>query len=458
MKIVVGVISVIACITSLLWPAIWNGYPLLYSDSASYLASGFTLNVPVDRPIAYGLFVNVFSFGWSLWGVIITQAILVFYSCYLLFRMFVTSPLVWTSVTLIGLSFTTGLAYYTSQIMADVFCSVSVVGFLVLSLQRKQDIHWWLLLISTVFGLTTHFSNVLVIAPFVLLVLSIEVFRPNVIRFGSLIALLILPITITLLINYSITGRAFLSETSNIFITARMVETGVVKSFLSNECDERRYPMCDRVDDLPFFAHQFLWTDPNSPLYDADCMSRSWAACWKEKNDDFGLLVKEILFSPNYLKMHFVAVVLDFSRQLTNYKNDYLEPQSNGSNAHLWIEKITPNDVWSFKRGKQFKERLYFEALSKAQNITIALSFAVSIMLLIYLNVSPFASAKINWLAGSVFGLLLINAFAVVCLSTVLFRYQGRVIWMIPLVTAIMMIVWSCRSKLEEATKDQNPK
>lgn len=55
----------------LIMPAIVNGYPLVYSDSGTYIGSGFEGIVPVDRPIAYGLFVRHISVAYSLWFVIL---------------------------------------------------------------------------------------------------------------------------------------------------------------------------------------------------------------------------------------------------------------------------------------------------------------------------------------------------------------------------------------------------
>ena len=35
----------------MLWPAVWNGYPLVHSDTGTYVESAFTGHVPVDRPV-----------------------------------------------------------------------------------------------------------------------------------------------------------------------------------------------------------------------------------------------------------------------------------------------------------------------------------------------------------------------------------------------------------------------
>ncbi|MFK8101257.1 MAG: hypothetical protein AB8G15_01985, partial [Saprospiraceae bacterium] len=51
----------------LLFVAFYNGYPLVYSDTGTYIQSGFELFVPVDRPLTYGLFLRYTSLGISPW-------------------------------------------------------------------------------------------------------------------------------------------------------------------------------------------------------------------------------------------------------------------------------------------------------------------------------------------------------------------------------------------------------
>lgn len=59
----------------LMIPAFINGYPIVYSDTGTYLASAFLLETPFDRPITYGLFIRLASVnGMSLWGVIFLQS------------------------------------------------------------------------------------------------------------------------------------------------------------------------------------------------------------------------------------------------------------------------------------------------------------------------------------------------------------------------------------------------
>ena len=68
----------------LMIPAFYNHYPLVNPDTGVYLASGFTLETPSDRPIVYGLLAWLLSFGgWTLWTLVFSQGYLM---SWLIFR------------------------------------------------------------------------------------------------------------------------------------------------------------------------------------------------------------------------------------------------------------------------------------------------------------------------------------------------------------------------------------
>jgi hypothetical protein len=45
--------AVLFAATLLLWPAFWNGYPLVFSDTGTYLTQAIERYVGWDRPIFY---------------------------------------------------------------------------------------------------------------------------------------------------------------------------------------------------------------------------------------------------------------------------------------------------------------------------------------------------------------------------------------------------------------------
>src|SRR5256885_2067744 len=97
--------------------AFYNGCPIVNSDTSTYLASGFELETPFDRPIPYGLFIRVFSFnGAPLWTVIFFQACVISYLILLIFKKVLGERfnLIVGVTAILFLSLFTGLSYVIS--------------------------------------------------------------------------------------------------------------------------------------------------------------------------------------------------------------------------------------------------------------------------------------------------------------------------------------------------------
>ncbi len=71
------VVAVALAATSLVWPALWNGYPLVYSDTGTYLSQAIERYLGWDRPIFYSLFLLPLHLTLTTWPVIAVQALLV---------------------------------------------------------------------------------------------------------------------------------------------------------------------------------------------------------------------------------------------------------------------------------------------------------------------------------------------------------------------------------------------
>src|SRR3954469_25639022 len=57
-------------------PALYNSYPLVTSDSGAYIENGYKLQVPLDRPLAYSIFIRIASLGITTWGIVLVQALI----------------------------------------------------------------------------------------------------------------------------------------------------------------------------------------------------------------------------------------------------------------------------------------------------------------------------------------------------------------------------------------------
>jgi len=61
----------------LMWPAFWNGYPILYSDTNAFMVQGILHFFVWDKPFVYGPWMSLFHWQYSLWPVLCAQAVMV---------------------------------------------------------------------------------------------------------------------------------------------------------------------------------------------------------------------------------------------------------------------------------------------------------------------------------------------------------------------------------------------
>ncbi len=158
----------------LLWPAALNGYPLVFSDTGTYLSQAIQHYLGWDRPIFYSLFLLPLHLTLTTWPAIAAQALLVAHTLHLLRRALLPAVSTWWLVPLLAaLSLATPLPWLASQLMPDLFTGLLVValGLLVFaptSLSRGEQL--WLIGFSA-FMIAVHQSHVplvLLLAPLLL--------------------------------------------------------------------------------------------------------------------------------------------------------------------------------------------------------------------------------------------------------------------------------------------------
>jgi hypothetical protein len=257
----------------LLWPAWYNGYPLVYSDSGTYINSGFELQVPQDRPIVYGLFIRFTSFRTSLWWVIVAQALISSILIYQLISTWVSEyqqRLITFVIAALILLTCSGLPWYCSTILTEVFTPWSVI-LLTILLCKPTTRSYKIVLASLIVLINlTHLANLsaaLVLSVLLLLISGIPKqvwIKPK--QSLWIFALSILSFATLSILNKSLGGGWQLSQSSHIFLTGKMIENGILKTYLDAECDHQQLNMCAYKDSLPEHASDFLW-QASSPLY-----------------------------------------------------------------------------------------------------------------------------------------------------------------------------------------------
>jgi 4-amino-4-deoxy-L-arabinose transferase-like glycosyltransferase len=415
----------------LLAPAFYNHYPLVNPDTATYLASGFKPETPMDRPITYGLVIRILSLnGSSLWlGVLAQSAIVTALVFAIVGRVTTHHRILKGFIAVLFLSLSTSISWLASQAQPDVFTSI---GFLALALillgnntKPKKILLYLLFLVSVAISLSHLLMfGLLLIGLFVLKGILIKKEEYKQLNTKLLIALILTTITIPVM------GPA-LSKSKHIFFTGTLLDKGILKVYLDENCSNNHYKICKYKDALPQKFDDFVW-DPASPLYKV--------GTWKSTKGEFTNINHDILATPKYLKMFIEASARASFRQAATFDigagNASFPP---GSNVESRIAEYFPREQAAFNASRQNNENM--PALFTTPNILFRAIIALSIitLLLIFIIWGKLSREVRLLLAVCILGAVL-NIADCAAFSVVNDRYGARVIWLLPLCVIIALL------------------
>ena len=430
-----------ACLVILI-PSIINGYPILFSDTGTYILSGMEAYVPIDRPYLYGLFLRMTSLWISLWYTAIFQAIFVNLFILAVFKYAFDSLYAFrnTLISVAVLSITTSLAYFTNHIVPDIFAPIVIMG-VVLIVSRPKLPAWLIiiLLVVVTFMNLSHFTNLLITTglSFAAVLGGLLFFRKQWFRERAmaLVLLGILSLSSWILlptVNY-IMGEGFVtSKAKNIFMMGNLIENGLMKSYLEETCPEKEYELCNYLDTLPDQTYTFVW-EYDSPLYDGDCMDVTWVDCWLQRDLEYGIIIDDMFARRDYL-WKFIGISIKSSlTQAISYKIQARRPEGIGSPVRYPMEKHLKRDYERYISARQQKEELHFKALSLSQSIFVPLAFLFLAICNLVPGIRKRIPLSLRIFTLGIFLALIVNAFACATFSHFNPRYQSRVIWLIPM-------------------------
>lgn len=413
--------------------AFYNGFPLVYSDTSTYIASGFELETPFDRPITYGLFLRIFSLnGLSLWFVIFFQAIILSYLIFLLVRLVTDdkSFLKFGLLTIILLSLFTGVSWIVSQIMPDIFTSIALLSATLILLgtfKRGTLILFYVLFFISV---AMHMSHILMFALMLIIIFCLRKFilpkqsYPK--RNSKIITLFLLTIASV------ITMGSAISKSKHVFIMGAMVEHGIVKSYLDDYCDTKQYNLCDYKDSLPDRAYKFIW-DEKSPFYKI--------GGWKKTKNEFNEIIYGTLTQPKYIVMHIKESFKATLRQLTLFSigdgnGSFLE----GTLMYERVSKYFPHDLTTYSSSKQNQSRLDFiNFFNYLFQITLALSLLPTIYLLLT-KIVTITDRQIKIITLMFLIGIILNAWDCGTFANAIDRLGCKMVWLIPFATTFLLL------------------
>ncbi len=423
--------------------ALYNGYPLVYSDTGTYIYSGFEKFIPLDRPVTYGLFLRYASLGLSGWFVILVQnfitAFVIFSTLHLfdIDRKFFSKA--YYSILLFLVLFT-GIGWYSNQLMPDFFAPLTILIFFILCKRKNLlDFQGIMLIFIFILSLTTHFSHLLIGSILIIstlvakknstLLIDISLKRIIVVASIVLLSWFILPS-----INYLIEKKFVLSKGTHVFLMAHLDDTGILKKFLDEKCSETEFKdckLCNYKDSLPTDLASFIWS--------GDVLNKSGG--WIESKTEYDKIIKATLTNPGYL-------ILNIYRSIT-YGLIQLTKNEIGEGLSAYVEGSPPYGqiYWRFndERNNYLNSRQNHwngvELNRDLVNTIHVMLLVISLFILILLFSGPL-SEKIDktqrmFLLFILFSIVL-NSFVTAGLNSPCSRFQARVVWLLPFALLII--------------------
>jgi hypothetical protein len=428
----------------LAWPAIYNGFPLIYPDTTDYINGGRLIATALIRhhpspyyglrSTIYSLGILPFHLGVTLWPVVALQCLLVSYVLWLVVRSLVSrKPAARFLILMLLLSLLSSVSWFASFVMPDIlgpvlYLCVYLLVFARESLSRLERLA--LCLISS-WAIASHSSHLLIFASlcFFLVLLSIRHFNRAQLRVGlELTAILALAVGAQAALNGILYGRFSQGVSRVPFVTARLIADGPGRWYLEKHCGEPRWEMCKYVSNISGTSTRFLF-DVNGVWANASADSQNRIL---QQEPSFALAAVRA-----YPLEQAEKSASNFFSQLITFDLESLRP-------HPLVEIQIPRDLPRTQRqyfeGRQARNQLPLTLFTFIQYGGVVASLLCIAALVPWLWRSR--PARLLGLGLVIAHTVVVNALVTGVLASVLDRFEGRVIWLVPLLAALCAFSW----------------
>ncbi|HLI98834.1 MAG TPA: hypothetical protein VKT76_03875 [Bradyrhizobium sp.] len=248
----------------LLGPALWNGYPLLQSDTGGYLARWYEGYLVPSRSTVFGLYLH-FGENSYFWLDLTAQALSTMWILQLTLRVFDLAKPWRLLATCLALTVTTALPWLASMLLTDIFAGLSVLSLFLLVLHRDKisGMEKAALFVFTAFAAATHSATTAMLLGLCIAGFAARPFlggRITVMGLAQGLLALLVGALMLLSANFALSGQWAWTPGGYSIAFARMLQDGIVTRYLHDHCGEQHFKLCPYRDDLPETADDFLWS------------------------------------------------------------------------------------------------------------------------------------------------------------------------------------------------------
>ena len=433
---------------TLLLPALFNRFPLLFPDTPAYLSVAYGKYWNLDRSGFYGLAFKPILM-WAnpvlgLWIVIALQSLIIAVILLMVVRRTITSasPAAALAVTL-PIALFTSLPWHAGQLMPDAMTGILI---LMVWLAASRDLNrpgtaiLWLCAGLLALVHYTHIGLFAVAAAATIFAAATSGIARREIIARFMVATLVLTAVASshVAANVGTFGRWAIAPMSPMFLFARLNEDGLAPRWLDRHCGyDAPADLCNLRSELPRDSQVLLWGGAKSPLtariHERIGQAESWR--WIE------MLDKAASGSIREEPLAFLASSAKAgTRQFVHFEALDNECPSICRASIIDLVHFRPAMASRARNSREFRDQI---ARRPIKAVTSAVAIVGQFMLVLF-----FATAirrrdgEAISLIGVVIVGLVVNALLAGALSDVHDRYQSRVIWLAPYVVLLLAVRW----------------
>jgi len=426
------------------WPALYNGFPLLYPDSMSYLEDGGRVARAVFlhqlspyygmRSFFYSMGILPFHQNTTAWPIVALQCAFVAFVLWLTVRTLLPQrPLAAYLSVVALLSAFTSVSWYASLILPDilgslVYLSLALLVFARDALSRAERfalaaIAWW--------GITAHATHFVLAASLCLFLCAVLVVERRPWRqVLSLTGGTVMIVALAAIAQMALYGFLYHKVTLNgerpPFLMARIIGDGPGRWFLEKNCAHLNWIVCRSVGNLPDNSDVFLWSEGGV-----------WQSCTDRECDE---LVREEM--PLVLATLRAYPKEQLERSMSNAWDQLSQFGVRDLDAVDWLPaemgRALPSQKQRYEASRQSRNALSLKFFSEMQFWAVMVSLGVIAASAILLRGRM--PLRLVELAVPMMAMVVANAVVTGVMSMPDDRYEARVIWMIPLIAGLCVL------------------
>lgn len=421
----------LAGLAAFLTPAVWNGFPFVFYDSADYIEASFSFEMPPFRLLPYALVMALGRLGGGFWTVALAQILVGLGLLALLARLTAPNRAPGQFLLLaLPLALFTTAPWFAGLLMPDAFTAPAILAAaLVLMGWNELGRLRYLALLAVPLSGMVHATHLMILAG--LCVIGLALWPLRLVARNAALAFLGVTCLAWLAVPaiHGLTqGSWHYNRGGSVFLLARLVSGGLIQPDLPKLCAEKPYLICAMQDRLNGDENDFLWGH-GGVFFGRAGSVEVWMAQAPE------LLGKTLRAHPVDTGTFMLGTA--FRQFFAFGPGDVFDPMA--FHMQRALEKRRPDLIPALQNARQ--EHGWSQAKLWLQTAGVA-SMAIGLggLILVLGLALHRRDASRALLAGLVLAGLIGNALACGGLSSLADRYQARAVW---LGLAVLLANWN---------------